>query len=93
MALTKAQTNKLAALFSQMDENDLNHVVELHRHQRALLGAKAKKNFRPGQNVKFVGKNGIKVFGKITKINRKTIAVRAEGGTNWRVSPSLLEAV
>jgi len=51
------------------------------------------RNFYVGQRVSFDSrKRGVKVFGRITRINTKTISLRAEEGMgNWKVSPDYLK--
>jgi hypothetical protein len=46
----------------------------------------------PGASVEFNGKYGELIKGRITKVNRTTVFVAAEGGGRWRVSPTLLRA-
>ncbi len=68
----------------------LNEVIkarysELQRHKAYTLGV--------GMKVEFNDKNGNIVTGKITKINAKTVEVRADvSSMKWRVTPSLLRA-
>ena len=61
--------------------------------RKTLLGERKVASFRLYQMVKFTHKNSI-IKGRITKINKKSIRIKCEGaGGQWKVSPSLLNAV
>jgi hypothetical protein len=46
--------------------------------------------FRPGERVSFLGRNGVKLTGSVEYANLRTVAVMVKG-ERWRVSPGLLE--
>ena len=54
-----------------------------------LRSARKMNTFDYGARVTFVAR-GVRYNGIVLKFNRKTVAVRTDGGTTWRVSPSLL---
>lgn len=62
----------------------------LLERQRALQTLNAMA-FRVGQRVVFDARSRGIVFGVITKINAKSIKVKATSGMTWKVSPSLLK--
>lgn len=89
MALTAKQTEKLIALINKMDDDDLNTSASIFNARRRQLQAEIATSFSVGQKVTFVSSKRGPVNGIISKINRKTIQVKA-GTVNWKVSPSLL---
>ena len=53
-------------------------------------------DFKVGETVKFLGRHGMFYQGRVTKINLKTVTVKAKGLFNmetYNVSPSLLKKV
>lgn len=60
-----------------------------HRHLSQLI----KLEFKKGDKVKFNAKSRGLQTGVVTKINSKTIAVKADTGVTWKVSPNLLQKV
>lgn len=72
---------------------EINQVIAAIRTRQAELQSRAAMAFMVGQKVNFKGKFGGTVQGVVTKLNRKTIEVKAETGTTWKVSPSLLKTV
>ena len=92
MPLTHNDLNKLQEILAKMDETDFTVVNQIVRDGFSNVQLKARVAFRIGDIVEWDAKIGKIVTGKITKINRKTIIVRAaDTGTEWRVSPSLLK--
>jgi len=70
---------------------DLNHRIvarlkllgELRAHQAML-------DFRIGERVSFEPPQRGRLFGIITRYNRKSVTVITEGGEHWTVAPSRL---
>ena len=89
MSLNDQDRKTLIDLFAKMDNEDLNYTARVFKNRRSQLSSVKLLNFRYGDVVKFTHRNKT-VVGEVTKINRKTVAVRAHDGTTWRVSPSLL---
>ena len=76
-----------------LNNDDLNNLIDTIKFRRNQISQEAKRLFKVGDSVFFVGKKGKgKVEGKITKINKKYIIVdETHGMMTWRVSPTLLE--
>ena len=90
-----ASDDYLKAVVAIQNVNDTDELLLLNRILRDQFSHTAGKDamsYRVGDEVTFKGKRGIVYKGKVTKINRKTVGVLlADGYTNYRVSPSLLE--
>ena len=81
-----------------LNNDDLNSLVDIIKFRRNQISQEAKKLFKVGDKVSFVGnKNRGKVEGKINKINKKYIIVDETNGSTgsilqtWRCPPELLE--
>lgn len=85
-------------LFTQalrhMGEEDLiylNHMVV----ERLNLLAQAKSTmqlaqFAEGDRVSFIASDGTAKYGRIMRLNKKTVSLHADDGQQWKVSPGLL---
>jgi hypothetical protein len=90
--------NEICAAIMKMD--DLEKVRDFSQRVNAAIKARYNDLQRSkaysmgvGSRVQFKDKRGNTVVGKITKINTKTVYVKADGSlTQWRVTPSLLQA-
>lgn len=77
----------------------LDDIQTLKRLRNAVLermetlSKKATRAMRSGDRVRWTGRSGQTVFGTVIKPNRKTVSIRADDGTQWRVSTTLLEVV
>lgn len=77
----------------------IDNLEDLREAQSALnvrfreLQTRAAYAYSKGDKVGFKTKNGSWITGVVTKINQKTIEVRADAGNTWKVSPSLLSKV
>jgi hypothetical protein len=52
-----------------------------------------REDFADGDTVSFEGRDLIRKFGKISRINQKTASIVCEDGHEWRVSFALLQRV
>lgn len=52
-----------------------------------------REDFAVGDTVSFEGRDLIKMFGKIVRINQKTASLLCEDGLEWRVSFAMLQRV
>jgi hypothetical protein len=52
-----------------------------------------REDFAVGDTVSFEGRDLIRSFGKISRINQKTASIVCEDGREWRVSFALLQRV
>ena len=74
----------------QMDMNELNQVVEAINLKRTHLAKQITRSILVGDVVGFTGNRGEQVSGIVTKVNPKTLIVKAKSGIQWRVSASLV---
>jgi hypothetical protein len=74
------------------DITDINQAWKVLQEAHRWAQQKIARNFYVGQRVSFDSrKRGIKIYGRITRVNIKSISLRAEGGYgNWKVSPDYL---
>lgn len=76
-------------LIQNMNETELADVLDAYRLRREFLNRRKMRSMVAGDRVWFDSSRG-RVYGTITKVNRKTVGVRADSGMNWRVAVSLL---
>ena len=74
-----------------MSSSELNLLVEAIKLRRTSLARGVVRTLSVGDLVKFTGRGGASVRGRVVKLNRKTAVVDA-GDTQWRVTASLLTA-
>lgn len=79
-----------AILSGNFSAEDLKSISQATKAAYTMLQSRAKFAFYIGESVRFTTRSGELVTGKVTKINQKTIIVRTNTGTEWKVSPSLL---
>jgi hypothetical protein len=72
---------------------ELREAENMLKRAWSLLEQKQTAQFRVGDKVKFFSRKGFEVTGTISKINQKTVSLKTDYGSNWRVSSSLLERV
>ena len=73
---------------------DLNHrIVERLRFLHQARAHKRILDFRIGDRVSFQPEGRAMVVGVLTRYNKKTVTVIAEGGQRWNVSPGALHRV
>ena len=87
--LTQSDLKTLSQIFAKMDRQDFATVADMYKQAQATCTRLEAAAFRVGDVVYFDSKRGMRVSGKIQKINRKTIQVSTATG-DWKVSPSLL---
>lgn len=89
--MNKEDLATVMGIVSKLDMDGIRRMHELLKHRQSNIQYHATFNFDNGDRVQFDGKYGRKVVGSITKINQKSIKVKADGtGVMWTVSPSLL---
>lgn len=85
----------LQAIQSISNEQELrlinSTVVAKLKANRSIKNAQAAAQFKTGDSVMFDARSRGIIRGTIVKFNPKTVVVRA-GYTDWKVSPSLLQA-
>ena len=92
--LTKSELNRMATLMAKMEGNDFSTVAQMFKQAQNTRQQITAQAFSVGDTVKFEAKGRIREA-IVTKVNRKTIAVKeTQGlGIQWKVSPSLLKKV
>jgi hypothetical protein len=80
--LTQLTEDELLALNRRIIER-----LQIIRSARQLVQL---AQFSVGMRVEFTTDDGRTMQGQITKLNRRTASVCADGSGHWRVSPSLL---
>lgn len=85
------------ALMKITDLNELREINEVlmlqYRSLQAVKTAHAVAAFRKGDRVSFIGKNGLKHFGTVQKVNQKTVTVFSDRQSTWRITPGLLSKI
>lgn len=77
-------------LLTEEELRDLHHrITERLRVMQQLRAHSAMMEFSIGDRVAF-NADGRRVTGVITRYNRKTVTVIADGGRRWNVSPGFL---
>ena len=80
----------IKAIFAVDSIDDLRDINLALKQRWSELESRGVLNFKVGDSVKFTSrKRGGLQVGIVTKINRKTIAVKV-GHVQWRVTPSVL---
>lgn len=76
---------------SEADLRYLNHMVV----ERLKLLTQARSTvqlaqFAQGDRISFTTRDGTELHGTIVRLNKKTVSLRADDGSLWKVSPGLL---
>lgn len=75
----------------ELDSSEIRECYDLLRAQQDRLTREATECFFIGDEVFFQSRKGMKVYGTVEKVNRKTIIVKEEDSfRTWRVSANLL---
>ena len=82
----------VVAAIHQMSSEELNSVVEAVKLRRTALARGSVRKLSVGDRVRFTTRSGERVTGSVGKLNQKTAIVES-GGTQWRVTASLLTQV
>ncbi|HEX9710750.1 MAG TPA: mechanosensitive ion channel domain-containing protein [Candidatus Thermoplasmatota archaeon] len=83
-------TDQLRVLLAGMSDHEFHdalHLVNEEAERRRRFAALA---FRVGDRVSFETRNGDRVSGVVERINARTISLREDDGTHWRVGPEFL---
>lgn len=79
--------------FSEDELRDLHYrVTERLRVIHQMRAHGAMMNYSIGDRVTFTA-DGQRITGVLTRYNRKTVTIIADGGHRWNVSPGLLQKV
>ena len=88
-----------AIAFGNFTDEQLRLIGQAVTYRRNLILSENKRQLEIGSDVKFTGRQGRIVFGKVQKINRKFVIVKEQPSgnsifaTNWRVPGNMLELV
>jgi len=81
--------NEAITKIHSMSSAELNLAIEAIKLRRTALARGSVQRLSVGDLVRFKNRQGTSVRGTVTKLNRKTAVVDC-GGTQWRVTASLL---
>lgn len=92
MSDVKTATDIIVALLDDSANQtiDFGRIREAYKRAQNRKIAKAAAFFSPGDRVVFNNKRGSRVYGKVTKVNAKTLKVFSDDNVNWTVSPGLV---
>jgi len=91
---TSQIVNTILDRTNSMTTDDLTQINAAIKERWNSLQYQTAKLFKVNDRVMFYSaKKQMHVRGTVQKINAKTVQVKAENGMNWKVAPSLLEAV
>ena len=90
-----------AIAFGNFTDEQLRLIGQAVTYRRNQILSENKRQLEIGSKVKFTGRQGRIVIGKVQKINRKFVIVSEQPGTgngsifttNWRVPGNMLELV
>jgi uncharacterized protein (DUF4213/DUF364 family) len=84
-----------AIMFGDFTNDQLNAIAQAVKYRRSRITSDVKRGLCIGDKVRFTGRSGQFVIGKVTKVNRKFIIVQENRGgylpMNWRVPANMLE--
>ena len=75
--------------FPSLSTDDLLKLNKAAANAWTTRGDEIRRGFKVGNRVTFLDRNGVRLFGNIAKIMRKNVSVDING-TNWKVSPGVL---
>jgi hypothetical protein len=85
-------TNEAITQIHSMNSAELTLAVEAIKLRRTALARGSVRKLSVGDRVRFTTRSGERVTGSVGKLNQKTAIVES-GGTQWRVTASLLTQV
>ena len=84
----------VAKFIRNANRDEVNTIINLIKERQREITRQESRKFTVGDRVSFDAKTRGVITGEITKVNRKTVKVKADGvGFMWVVSPSLLKKV
>ena len=84
----------VAKFIRNANRDEVNTIINLIKERQREIARQESRKFTVGDRVSFDAKTRGIITGEITKVNRKTVKVKADGvGFMWVVSPSLLKKV
>lgn len=86
--------DQITAHIGHMNADELAQVIEAVKLRRTWLSRQTMRQIVVGDTVEFdAGRNRGMQRGRVTKVNRTTLAVLVGGYTTWRVPASLVRKV
>lgn len=86
-----AMVNTVVDQIARMDREELNQAIQAVRLRQTYLARQASRSFVIGDTVSFTGRRNVKVTGRVTKVNQKTVVVMDNNSsTQWKVTASML---
>jgi len=79
--------------FMDLEEliNLYNYILKRIRFISETKVMEQVQDFELLDKLHFFDNNGIRIDGTVIKLNKKTVTIRTESGTEWRVSPNFLK--
>ena len=74
---------------NSMNDDELEQIVDAIKLRRTYLSRQTTRALATGDSVEFEAR-GQKIYGRVTKINRKTVIVHEAGYGKWKVPASML---
>lgn len=71
---------------------DLNQLIEAIKYRRSQLAKRTTAAITNGSKVSFTGRNGLTIYGTVTKVMQKNVIVNTNRG-NYRVPANMLAPV
>lgn len=85
---------EVANFIRKANRDEVNTIINLIKERQRVIARQESLKFNIGDKVTFDAKSRGIVSGTVTKVNRKTVKVKADGvGFMWIVSPELLKKV
>ena len=68
-------TKAVEAIYALADNEELNQIIQAVKLKQNALAREGVRSVTKGDVVSFIDRRGVKVVGKVTKVNRKTVMV------------------
>lgn len=90
MTVTTKQFSDMLSQVHGLDQDQVNQLVDAIKLRRNRINNQAMHTVQVGNNVKFTGRNGNTITGKVTKKAIKYVTVDTGMG-RWKVPANMLE--
>lgn len=90
MTVTTKQFSDMLSQVHSLDQDQVNQLVDAIKLRRNRINNQAMHTVQVGNNVKFTGRNGNVITGKVTKKAIKYVTVDTGMG-RWKVPANMLE--
>lgn len=82
---------RVMALLNDMDRDDLKETWDMVKEVHDFRTRQTTRLYSVGDMVQWDSKRGMTAKGKVTKVNEKTLSIRGEDGTPWKVTSTLVQ--